>query len=538
MRTKIILLLIFILSFILSFYKLGQYPVSLDWDEVSLGYNAYSILLTQNDEYGNYMPLQFRSFGDYKPPLYVYLAVPFVKVLGLTDVAVRLPSAVAGFLTVVIVYLLIKELFPELSNKYVLLGTYLFTVSPWHLQFTRVAFEANMGLFWLVLGTYLFIKALNNKLFLSFSAVAFVLSIYSYHSLRLIAPMIVIGLTIIYFKNLWKIKGTVFLSAIFGILLLIPIFLLLSEGVAARFSSVSNITPETLAPSIKRLEYDIFRGDQLGVLLNNRRIVYLFNIVKGYFDHWNPSFLFLTGDPPERHHAPDMGMLYLIELPFVLAGFYSLFFDFRNKGKYVLLLWFFIAPLASSLTTGTPHAVRALFYLPTYQIIAMIGIRKLYVLNIFATYALKTKLLTVGIVFLYIISIYHYLDSYYILSPIKQAKDWQYGYKEVVKSVDQIKKSDESVIATYRYDQPHVYFLFYNKVDPSWYQRKWQGGDIKRFNRSFGDNIFRNINYEEDKNLVNTILVGTPDEIPPDSKGLVKEIFFPNGDVAFRIVRN
>lgn len=529
MRYKFTLFLIFLLGFILCFYKLGYDPVSMDWDEVSLGYNAYSILKTGRDEYGNFMPLQFRSFGDYKPPLYVYLTVPIVKIFGLTDFATRLPSAVAGFLTVVVVYFLIGELFPLIGKKYRLLGTFIFAISPWHLQFSRVAFEANVGLFWFTFGTYLFLKAQNNKLFYIFSSLSFVLSIYSYHSLRLISPIFVIGLSVLYLNNILKNKKIVIISGILTVFLLLPLVFLLKEGVgvASRFSSVSNATPEALAESIKRMEYDIQREDKLGVVLNNRRVVYFFNTVKGYFDHWNPSFLFTQGDPPGRHHAPDMGMLYFIELPLVLIGFYSLIFDFKNRGKYVLLLWFFIAPIASALTTGTPHAVRALFFLPAYQIITMLGIRKIYSLSF----------LTPLLVFLYTVSIYYYLDMYYIQSPIEQAADWQYGYKQVVDSINDVKTGNEKVIVTYRYDQPYIFFLFYNKIDPTWYQSQWQGGEIERFNRSFGDYVFRNIDWEQDQNIQNTILVGTPGEIPVTANSMIKEIKYPNGEVAFRIVK-
>lgn len=526
MRYKFTLFLILLMAFILSFYKLGQYPISLDWDEVSLGYNAYSILKTGKDEYGNFMPMQFRSFGDYKPPLYVYLTVSSVKIFGLTDFATRLPSAVLGFLTVLVVYLLISQLLPSIGKKYRLLGIFIFAVSPWHLQFSRVAFEANIGLFWFISGAYLFLKAQNNKFFYIFSSFSFVLSIYSYHSLRLITPVFVLGLSIIYFRNVLKNKIIVVISGIIALILLVPLILLLTEGITSRFSSVSNATGESLNQSIRRMEYDIQRGDKFGVLLNNRRIIYLFSTVKGYLDHWNPSFLFINGDPPGRHHAPDMGMLYLIEFPFVLIGFYSLIFDFKNRGKYILLLWFFIAPLASALTTGTPHAVRALFFLPTYQIITMLGIRKLHAI----------RFLNPLLVVLYSISIYYYLDMYYIQSPLEQAMDWQYGYKQVVDSVNEIKSNNQQVIITYRYDQPYIYFLFYNRIDPSWYQSQWKGGEIERFNRSFGDYTFRNIEWEQDKNLQNTILVGTPGEIPPTADSIVKEIKFPNGTFAFRII--
>ena len=81
-------------------------PPSPDWDEAALGYNAYSLLKTGKDEYGTRWPLALRSFDDYKPPLYAYLAIPTVKYLGLSTYSVRLPAAINGVLGVIGAYFL------------------------------------------------------------------------------------------------------------------------------------------------------------------------------------------------------------------------------------------------------------------------------------------------------------------------------------------------------------------------------------------------------------------------------------------------
>lgn len=536
---KLILVLIFLLAFILRFWGLGKYPVSLDWDEASLGYNAFSLIKTFRDEYGNFLPLQFRSFGDYKPPFYVYALTPLVAVFGLTELAVRLPSALFGLGTVILVYFLIKKLFPQLKDSYHLLITFLLAISPWHIQFSRIAFEANVGLFWYVLGTLLFINIPKNKNFILFSAIAFIISIYSYHSLRLVAPIFVLGLSIIFRNTLLKYKKTVFLSLIFSFILVLPLLLLLRGGVQARFFSVSSINPESLVNSIKQMEFDIARGDSFGKLLHNRRVTYLLGVLKGYLDHWNFSFLFIKGDGSDRHHAPDMGMLYLVELPFLLIGIYQLLLDKNNIiGKKVTFWWFLVAPLASSLTTGTPHAVRALLYLPTFQIFVAFGIKQFLenCPNVVKSHTVFLK--HIFLIFIYTANIFYYLDMYYLHGPFEQARSWQYGYKQLVAEVKEIKGDYNNIIITYRYDQPYIYLLFYEKTDPFWYQQFWQDKDIKieRFERNFGNYVFRNIEWEKDKYLKNTLLVGTPAEIPDYAQGIVKEITYPNGDTAFRLV--
>jgi len=112
-RINFLLLLIFFLGFVLRFWNLGNIPSGFDADEAAFGYNSYSILKTGADEYGKILPLTLKSFGEYKPALYSYLAIPFVYFFGLTPFAVRLPSAIFGSLTLVLFYFFISNLFKD-----------------------------------------------------------------------------------------------------------------------------------------------------------------------------------------------------------------------------------------------------------------------------------------------------------------------------------------------------------------------------------------------------------------------------------------
>ena len=94
---KYLLILIIILAAFLRFYKLDSFP-ALNADEAAIGYNAYSLIQTGMDEHGNAWPIDFQSFNDYKPGLYFYLVLPFVKILGLNEWAVRIPNAFLGTL--------------------------------------------------------------------------------------------------------------------------------------------------------------------------------------------------------------------------------------------------------------------------------------------------------------------------------------------------------------------------------------------------------------------------------------------------------
>src|SRR5437868_11707538 len=101
----VLISLIFLIALILRLFDLGKNPPSLNWDEISQGYNSYSILKTGHDDWGQFFPItNFRAYGDYPTTLYLYIVMPFIALLGLTEFAVRLPTAISGALFSVILY--------------------------------------------------------------------------------------------------------------------------------------------------------------------------------------------------------------------------------------------------------------------------------------------------------------------------------------------------------------------------------------------------------------------------------------------------
>ncbi|KKR58602.1 MAG: hypothetical protein UT96_C0002G0005 [Candidatus Woesebacteria bacterium GW2011_GWC2_40_30] len=92
----VILGLIVALAFFLRIYKVTSIPPSLNWDEVSIGYNAYSILKTSKDEWGVKFPLNFKSYGEYKLPAQIYASIPGIAVFGLNEFGVRITPVIYG----------------------------------------------------------------------------------------------------------------------------------------------------------------------------------------------------------------------------------------------------------------------------------------------------------------------------------------------------------------------------------------------------------------------------------------------------------
>lgn len=535
----VIFFLIILVSTFLRFWELGINPPSVDWDEASIGYNAYSILKTGADEYGNKFPLSIRSFDDYKPALYVYLDIIPVFLFGLNEFAVRLPAAIFGVLTVIAVYFLVKEISSKMTS---LIAAFFFAVSPWHLQFSRAAFEGNVGLFFFISGFFFFLKALKNGKFFYLSSVLFLLSLYSYHSFRLFIPLFLLALLVIFWRGIFNFKKEAIISMLILFLFSFPIwnsFLGEVSGTGARLSMVTIFSdPTVIDDSIKRIDYDKNNNDYIGAALHNRRIVYFLAAAKGYLDHFNPDFLFIHGDGGVQHHAVNVGMLYLWDIPFILAGIYYLL---RKNNRFTLALFasFLLAPIAASITTGTPHPVRAIGMILGFHVFAASGAVFLWG----KIMLLKNLIIRVSIIFIivfcFLLNVIYYLHQYYVHTPVEYGYFWQYGYKEALGYAKENEEKFDNIVMTYEYDQPYIYYLFYNKIDPVWYQKNWdynKNGTIDRFKRVIGKYTFKNIEFSKDAHIPHTLLIGTPDEILSNAK-VIKVIKFPDGKVAFKIVK-
>ena len=409
---KHILLIISIISLaaVLRFYQLGGNPPSLDWDEVSLGYNAYSIITTGADEFSNTFPLlSIRSFNDYKPPMYVYALIPSLLLFGKTDFAIRFPSALAGTLTILFTYLLVRQLFTD--RKLASISALLLSISPWHLQFSRIAFEANLALFFFVAGMFFLIKSFTKPWFLPISAATLGLATFSYHSLRLIIPLLVLIILlprIRWLQTQFKPSILSFLVTSIFIALLLRV---ISQGAGqARLKTVSFMTiPNLLAKQT--------------VVFNHRYLIYLRQFMIGYTDHFYPNFFFLEADGNPRHHANGFGLLYLIEAPFLIIGLVQLIRRHKSAAN-IIVPWIILAPIAASITSGTPSAVRSLFFLPTFQILTALGL-----VSLFDEIKYK-KLFAISYSLIAIVSFITYLDLYYRHTPTEVSQGWQYGYRQ------------------------------------------------------------------------------------------------------------
>jgi 4-amino-4-deoxy-L-arabinose transferase-like glycosyltransferase len=536
MRNLFILMTILLTACLLRFWQFGNVPISPDWDEVSLAYNAHSIATTGKDEYGKFLPIILRSFDDYKPALYAYLSIPTVSIFGLTAEAVRFPSAFFGILTVLATFFLVRELFKR--NDLALLSAFLLAISPWHIQFSRIAFESNVGVAFNLFAVLFFIFGLKRPAFIFLSAFFAGLNIYVYQGEKVFTPILFLALAIIFRKDLLKIPVRYLgLGVALGVLIVLPMLgsLILDKNALGRARGVSIFAEPYPHIFAQRLVVDKEKGDFLGFIFDNRRVYFVKNVISGYISHFDLNWLFTKGDIA-RHHAPNMGLMYLFELPFLLIGIYLLVFGkFDKKIKALIILWILITPISASVTSGVPHAVRTLNFLPTPQILTALGLLGAWEFFRRKKYYSPILILFLG---LFIFNFSYYLNQYFVQQNFLNAKEWQFGYEEMLKDFSDISKDYKRIVVSNQppMDQSYMFFLFYLNYDPALYQEesKLASGGFRE-DHLFGKFEFRPIKWDQEKKA-DTLFIGRPNDFP-ENINAIKTVNYPNGQPAMKMVK-
>lgn len=535
-KSKILILfLIVLLAGFFRFFKLDTVPPSLYWDEVSQGYNAYLISTAGEDEHQESYPLaRFQAFGDYKAPVNIYLTAVAISLFGKSDFAVRLPSAALGALTVLSTFLLVYFLFykKKYQEWYGLLAALFLAISPWHIQLSRAAFEANIATFFTVTGAFLFFYALRrNPWMLMLAGISFVLGFYSFNAHRIFIPLLVILFTLVEYQSLQKVRKQVVLAAVIGFVMLVPFALYFSTPESKlRFQEVNIFSDISIIKKANELIKE--DGNTLFArIIHNRRILFTEKYLTNYFSFFDPKFLFLTGDENPRFSDQMNGQLFLFMLPFLICGLYALFWQKREFA--IVIGWLALAPIAAATAREVPHALRSETFLPTFSILAGVGVVSvfIYLRQYVKKYSLIFPIILSAVIFLSCLQFWH---DYLTHNPIQYSEAWQYGYKSVIAKVWKIEKNYDQIYFTNAYGRPYIYVAWYENFLPDkfWSQVRMQKDPFGFYNV---DRLGKYIFTKPPAGFPGKILfVTTPDQVPMGTRTL-DTVKFLDGKTAFVI---
>lgn len=463
---------ILLVAIFLRLYKLSTLPISLFGDEIDVGYHAWSLITTGRDYMGNLLPTYIQSLSEWRAPLLMYITAPFVGILGPTPFAVRLPTTLLGVLNIYLVYLLANKLFKNKSLG--LISALILSLTPWHIHYSRVAFESTLLLTLLLSGTLFFIKKRY-----PLSIISFILTFYTYSTASLFTPLLALSLFLIYRPPLTNLLKRSF--TLFGLyfILFLPIAYHLTLGQAAgRFSLISVFSDNEIIYDIvnQRTSPWVDQNAFTEKLFHNKAISYAGKIGSNYLSAFSPQFLFISGDPNFRHSVGRFGELLWVTAPFLVLGFVHLIKKINNKENKLILAWLLLSPIPSALTSdGAMHATRLILTLPPLIIISALGIHQVFV---WLKISLPKWNLFMGIfVIATTVNITAYWHRYSAHYKFESARHWQHGYKEIFQKTIPYLDSANRIFINNTYEPSLIKFAFFAKYPP------------KKFQQNFNTNI-------------------------------------------------
>ncbi len=499
MRYKILFSLILLIAIVVRFYKLGSLPNGLTWDEAAIGYNAYGILTNHRDEWLHRTPIVFQSFGDYKSPLLVYVTAISVAIFHLTPFAVRVPIALSGVGIVIVSYLLAREI---LKDKYAsLLVMFLVAISPWAILYSRVGFEATLANFLISAGVYgvLLWTRKKNVWYLAFGMGSLALSLYAYHSPKVVVPLMALTLAVLFKKQFISHWKSVLLIGALCAVILMPL---------AYASLYGNANSRALGTTIFHSQHVLatFAGNVLAQI--------------------SPSFLLDGKDLNFRQSTKEMGVSTIIELVLVIVGIVAIIGKPALRKYWWILAFVAYGIIPAALGVDVPHSIRSLNVLPWLQMTAGIGALAVCHLSFFKKFKPGMWILTFGFLFATSWSFVTFISTYQrVYTSSVALADFGYGYEEVIAYARSKESEVSKVYITNHFGQAYVYLLFFKRLTPIDYQ----GGGLANY-------VISDRPFHDAQGHTPALIIGTPDEVPA-TQNVVKEIEYPDGTVAFRIVR-
>lgn len=545
-RYYFLLAAIFVIVFFLRFYQLGAVPFGLYQDESAIGYNAYSILTTGKDEYGRSLPVYFKSFGDYKLPVYIYATVGSVALFGLNEFAVRFPSALFGSLSVIIFYLFVNLLTKR--KNIALIATALLAVNPWALHYNRATFEVSISLFFFILGALFLLIYFTKRQAGSFlfGTICFIIALYSYNLTRLLAPFLYIA-CLLFFTRAKEDKNSLskkefIVTAVISVIFLLPFFasFLGSEGVTSAKGTLITSSAVVQAPLLEQRSY-MMSFPFLAKIFFNIPVLTVWTYLQNITAYLSASFFFLVGSSHGNHSIGNVGYFYLFELPFIVTGFF-IFMQEKKTWQLFLLTWMVIIIFVAALTRDVPHATRSFFLLVPLEIMSGVGFMAVFHWwKRMKIYWMKIGFIVMGSLLILYNGVY-YFASYYIRFPIEYAKQWRSEDKQVSFFIRDNEQKYNKII----FDDPagfmYTSYLFFAKYPAQVFQQSVvrEKDDSEGFSKvlSFGDGkfIFKTVDWQKDYKP-GVLIITTPQRKPYETP-LLQAFYYPQHPVVFAVKQN
>lgn len=477
--------LILIIGILIRIVGITDMPNALNCDEASAGYEAFSLLNYGIDRNGNHNPSFLVAWGSGQNALLTYLIIPLIKIFGLKTIAIRLPMAILGCVSLVILYLLLRKIS---NKKLAIIGLAFFSICPWHIMKSRWGLESNLFPDLILIFAYMLIKGIEdkNKILYYLSFVVAGISAYAYGTSYYFLPVFLIPLLIILIKQKKiTIKQAIISIVIVGIVSL-PVILY----VVINTLNLEQINlPFLTIPKLKVNRYkeltSIFSGEFLKTSTNN--LMHGLGILIFQYDGlpWNSIMPF--------------GTMYLFSTFFTIIGIIDSFRKNKKaevKYNYLFNIWFIVSIILTCICDPNINRIN----------IIMIPIIYYTIIGIYLIVNNRKKV-AIGIVILYTISFGLFISKYF-KQDCGTYRKFANDLQEVMQYTEEISNNSNKKIYITTDKIYYIFVLYYTQFNTNDYVKtvKYEDEYVEfRQVNSFGNYYFQDV--DEIKNDDNNAYV-------------------------------
>ncbi len=463
------LLSILLVAALLRLPGLERVPPRLNQDEASRGYDAWAILETGADRHGQPWPFFLKSFGDgdYTAALTTYLTVPFVAVLGPTATAMRLPDAILGVLTVLILYLWIGR---QIDPATGLVAAAALAVDPWHISLCRTAHESGFAPFFMAsamlclhrcgllipepdTGAPIGETQGGTRIWAFSAGFMLVMHTWVYPATRMFTPLFLIGLAVINRRH-WarmlraRARQAIFLPAVVGLVL---------GGIPLWLTALTH--PEFLAA---RARVTLIVNQPWGIWESLR--VFVSNLWLN-IEPWNRFVEFHElSDVP----VPWVGMHLLVTAPLVALGLVCAVVGCRaSTWCRIICMWAVLHILpAAACAYHNPHPLRLVAGVCLTPILTAMG--ALAVARQLATWQRgRRRLAVVAVSVVAALNMAHFVNSYFRRFPHQAEPSYQTGLIKAIEYVGKMNEQPDFILVTNIANQAYIFALLGHPILPT-----------------------------------------------------------------------
>jgi 4-amino-4-deoxy-L-arabinose transferase-like glycosyltransferase len=468
LRRHWLLLCILALGAAIRLYAFGSNPPGLHQDEAATSYDAFALLRYGIDRTGFHNPVMFVSWGSGMYALPGYLMMPFYLLFGVTVSAARSVNLVFGLLSLVAFYGLTRRIVDE---KFALLATFLLAINPWHIMISRWALDSNIFPALFLFAVFFLVRGLEHPRSLLLSAVFFALSLYAYGTAYVVVPLYLLGaLVYVLVYRRTPMRPSLQSALLFGVIALpIVLFLILNQCHLQSIETPLLSIPRLTSPPRYQTTSTLFHDN------------FWYGVTENLSGFW--TMLRTQNDGLIWNAIPEYGFLYFYSLPFAFIGLVVCAVDLiRKRGRhspYFFLLWLLTAVILAALQPVNINRMNILF-LPLVFFLAF-GIR----------YIGRTREVFLALLCLYGVSFVGFVHAYVTRYPEQAGPAFFAGLGEAIQ--DASRHTDGPICVTSQINQPYIFVLFYEQIDPHLFLRTVQyenpGEEFQRV-ASFGRYVF------------------------------------------------